>query len=73
MSHAGVQERFLSVPQVAEWLGVAPKWVYRHVAADGPEGLPHYRVGGQLRFSVGEIEQWLETRRGRHLGPINAA
>lgn len=70
MPQMEMQGRFLSASEVADWLGVAPKWVYRHAGPDSPDGIPHYRVGGHLRFRRSEIEAWLESRRRE---PINAA
>jgi excisionase family DNA binding protein len=46
----------MTVEQVASFLNVSPKTVRRLVAK---RELPCLRVGGQLRFSAGELQRWL--------------
>jgi hypothetical protein len=41
--------------QLADHLGFSPRWVSGKVA----EGLPHFRMGGSLRFQVSVAAQWL--------------
>jgi excisionase family DNA binding protein len=52
---------FLSVQQLADWLGVPRRtidgWRYRGV---GPRG---YRIGRHVRYRRAEVEAWLSERR----------
>lgn len=50
------RQALISVGDVAQWLGVSKKWVYRKVAAGS---IPHVRVGSLLRFNPILIEAWL--------------
>lgn len=47
----------LTVPQVAELLGLSTKTVYDHAGAGN---IPHRRVGRRLLFSRRAILRWLE-------------
>lgn len=48
----GVNDQLVDVDQIAAILGVSARTVYRLVEADG---IPHMRVGKQLRFSVADV------------------
>jgi excisionase family DNA binding protein len=50
--------RLLSIDEVCRYLVVSPTFVYRHAKELGA-----YKVGSKLRFSVSNIEAWLEKRR----------
>jgi excisionase family DNA binding protein len=53
-------DRLLSVPDVAELLGVSRAQVYRFIER---EGLPALRLSNRVqRFRERDIEQWLENR-----------
>jgi excisionase family DNA binding protein len=53
-------DRLLSVPDVAELLGVSRAQVYRFIER---EGLPALRLSNRVqRFRERDIEQWLEIR-----------
>lgn len=52
--------RLISVEEVAKYLGISKRTVYRlHEAGQ----LPAYRIGRLLRFKEGEIEEYLENQR----------
>src|SRR5437870_1493367 len=48
--------RLLTVDDLANWLGVTPRWVYAEASADR---LPHVKVGRFYRFKPESIEEWL--------------
>jgi len=48
----GVDDKLVDVDTIAQILGVAPRTIYRLVENDG---IPHMRVGRQLRFSVQDV------------------
>lgn len=58
-------DRYLKPEDVAEWLNVTKDWVYDAVERDL---LPCRRLGKQLRFHKGEIQQWLDSTRSTTQG-----
>ena len=50
--------QYLNVRQTADYLNVTVRWVYDHIAE-----IPHRRFGGQLRFTVAELDQWADAQR----------
>jgi excisionase family DNA binding protein len=57
-----VQRILLTVPEVAEMLGMSRDWVYKKSAAGE---LPHRKLGSVLRFVRADIEAWLTQQPGR--------
>ena len=53
-------ERLLTSGQLAEVLGFSPGTVVDWAEAGK---LPAFKLGGRLRFRLGEIEAWLEDQR----------
>ncbi len=49
----------LTITEVAEYLKVAERTLYRLVAA---KKIPAFKVGGTWRFSKTEIEQWIKRQ-----------
>ena len=49
----------LTITEVAEYLKVAERTLYRLVAA---KKIPVFKVGGTWRFSKAEIEQWIKRQ-----------
>jgi excisionase family DNA binding protein len=57
-------ERLLSIPELADYLGVPVATIYRwRTAQDGPVG---YRIGRHVRYRARDIEHWLHTQRDPH-------
>ena len=52
----------LTIKQVAEFLNLAEKTVYR-MANDGE--IPAFKIGGSWRFKRSEVEEWLEQQRNK--------
>lgn len=50
--------RWVTTKELAAYLGFSTKWVARRVA----EGMPHARMGSQLRFQITPVEDWLHER-----------
>jgi excisionase family DNA binding protein len=62
MPVASVQTHpLLDVVQAAEFLGISRNGLYIQVRAGK---VPHYRVGGLIRFDLDELREWLEGNRG---------
>ena len=56
----------MTVREVAEYLRVKERTIYRLVAG---AGIPAFKVGGSWRFRKGEIDQWTESHA---IGPDDA-
>ena len=50
-------ERWLSVPEIAAYLGVSTDFVYTWVA----KGLPAYKVGRCWKFQRAEVDTWVRS------------
>ena len=57
----GAEPEFLTVAELARWLRVNPRTVYRWVHE---EQLPHVRAGRTLRFLRADIESWMHRQEG---------
>jgi excisionase family DNA binding protein len=55
--------RYLSIDQVAEILGVPKSFIYRRTARGHDDPIPHYRLGGHVRFKLDDVEDWIEKHR----------
>lgn len=58
------REPFITKDQLANHLGFSKRWVEHRVA----EGMPHFRVGGRLRFQVSTAIGWLSEQEGFNYG-----
>jgi excisionase family DNA binding protein len=54
-----VDDRWRSVQEIAEYLGVSTDSVYRWVEQ---RGLPVHRVGRLLRFKCSEVDEWVHRQ-----------
>jgi len=52
-----MNERWLSVEEIAEYLGITRYTVYKWV---GRLGLPSHKIGRLLKFSRSEIDEWVK-------------
>ena len=60
-------ESLITTRQLAELWCQSPRWVLRMVKE---QGLPHYELGGALRYRGSEVEAWLQQhRRGPSIDP----
>ena len=57
--------RYLNIEQVAEILGVPKSFIYRRTARGHDDPIPHYRLGGHLRFRLDDVEAWIESHRNQ--------
>lgn len=55
--------RYLNIEQVAEILGVPRSFIYRRTARGHGDPIPHYRLGGHLRFKLDDVVDWIERHR----------
>jgi excisionase family DNA binding protein len=63
---AGNPQSLLTPDDVAAYLRVSKKSVYRLVSSDA---LPAVRIGGLLRFNRDAVRRYVETQRDRRRGP----
>lgn len=54
----------LTESQLCEWLRVSRSTLYRQ----RERGLPHTRIGGQVRYDLEQVLEWLE--RQKHPGVV---
>jgi len=55
--------RYLNIEQVADIIGVPKSFIYRRTARGHGDPIPHYRLGGHLRFKLDDVEEWIEGHR----------
>ena len=61
-SHTAMQPLLLTLPQVAQQLGLSPARVYQLVAL---EGLPTIKIGRSTRVAYGSLVEWVKEREQR--------
>ncbi len=60
--------KFWSVEELAEFLRVPKTWIYERTRENGPELIPHVKLGKYVRFDPGSVafQDWL---RNHEVGP----
>lgn len=51
-------ERWLSIDEISEHLGVKKDTIYKWVAK---KKMPAYKVGRLLKFQIKEVDKWVRT------------
>jgi excisionase family DNA binding protein len=54
-------ERWLSLEEIAEHLGVSKDTIYRWIAK---KQMPAHKVGKLWKFKISEVDEWVVKRRG---------
>ncbi|MFZ4396977.1 MAG: helix-turn-helix domain-containing protein [Kiritimatiellia bacterium] len=62
-----MDDRWLSVEEIAPYLGVKPDTVYKWLRL---KGMPHHKVGRLVKFRKEEIDRWVKS--GRAAAPSKA-
>jgi len=57
-----LSERWLSVDEIAEYLGIKRDTVYKWITV---KGLPAHRVGRYWKFRKAEVDSWVVKGRGK--------
>jgi len=57
-----IAERWLSVDEIAEYLGVKRDTVYKWITR---KNLPAHKAGRLWKFKVSEVDTWVRTGSGR--------
>ena len=58
----GMEDRYLSVDEIAEYLGIKKDTVYKWVAA---KRIPAHKVGRLLKFKKDEVDEWIRQGNTR--------
>jgi excisionase family DNA binding protein len=58
METVGMEDRYLSVDEIAEYLGIKKDTVYKWVAANR---LPARKVGRLWKFKKTEVDEWIKS------------
>ncbi len=58
-------EPLLTVNEVAKLLRVSRGWIYDHLERREPF-LPHYKIGGIVRFSEHELLKFIQLEEGKY-------
>lgn len=58
---SNVDERLLTVEDLAAKLQIAKQTIYNKVSAGE---IPHVKIGGALRFRASDIDRWIASRSG---------
>lgn len=61
--------RYLTIDQVAAMIEVPKSFIYRRTARGHGDPIPHYRLGGHLRFKLEDIEAWIESHKCKEPAP----
>ena len=65
MSKKSSEESILTIKEVAEYLKVAEKTIYRLA---GTKKIPAFKVGGAWRFRKVDIDGWIDAQSNRAEG-----
>lgn len=57
-------DTLLTVKELAQRLKVPVSWIYDRTRVQGPDRIPHYKIGRHVRFSEAEVAVYLELRKG---------
>ena len=58
MENDVMSDRWLSVEQIAEYLGVSRDTVYAWI---GKRGMPAHRIGRLWKFKTDEVDEWVRS------------
>lgn len=53
-----MNDRWLSVDEISEYLGVKRDTVYKWIT---DKGLPAHKIGRLWKFKVSQVDDWVET------------
>ena len=57
------RNRFLTVKDLAALLRLKESWIYDRTSLNGPDVIPHLKLGRQVRFDIEseEFQGWLKS------------
>lgn len=65
MTNSSKEAEILTIKEVADFLKVTERTIYRLAAA---HKIPAFKVGGTWRFSRTDIDQWIKRQTAEGLG-----
>lgn len=65
-----MEERWLSVDEIAAHLGIARETVYRWIDR---RSLPAHRIGKFWKFKASEVDEWVRSGQARDESPADSA
>lgn len=57
-------DRWLSVQEIALYLGISKETVYRWVES---KKIPAHKIGKQWKFQISEVNEWVKTGKSAEL------
>jgi len=57
-------ERWVSIDEIAEHLGVKKDTIYKWVAR---KKMPAHKVGRLLKFQINEVDRWVKTGKAANI------
>lgn len=57
-----MNDNFLSVNELAEFLNVPKSWIYSRTRETGPDAMPSIKVGKYCRFVLDDVLDWLKNQ-----------
>ena len=67
MSSTTSQDGLLDIDGLADRLGVGERFVRRMVEE---RRIPYLKIGRLVRFDIGEVEEWIGSKRVEPTGPL---
>lgn len=55
-------DELMTASEVAAFLKVPVSWVYDRTRRQGIDRLPHVKLRKYLRFSISEVQEWLQEQ-----------
>lgn len=55
-----MEDRWLSVDEIGDYLGVKRDTVYKWIS---DKGMPAHKIGRLWKFKKGEVDEWVRTGR----------
>jgi len=55
-------KEYLTAVELAQKLKVPISWIYDRTRKDGPEKIPHYKIGKYIRFSEAEVLEYMRDK-----------
>jgi excisionase family DNA binding protein len=59
-NRTNIEERWLSVEEIAAYLGMSKDSIYRRI----DKGFPAHKVGRLWKFKTDEVDRWVRSGKG---------
>ena len=58
-----MNQDLLTIEELAEKLKIRKSWIYSRTRINGPDAIPHLKIGKYLRFCMDDVLTWLKDRQ----------